>query len=71
MVGLQYLGGGLTDNSQVFIRLVRGVFPALVAGILLSAILAASMSTADSQLLASSSAFASDVYKPIFRKKSI
>ena len=70
MVGLQYLGGGLTDNSQVFIRLVRGVFPALVAGILLSAILAASMSTADSQLLASSSAFASDVYKPIFRKKA-
>ena len=70
MVGLKYLGGGLTDNSQVFIRLVRGVFPALVAGILLSAILAASMSTADSQLLASSSAFASDVYKPIFRKNA-
>ena len=70
MVGLKYLGGGLTDNSQVFIKLVRGVFPALVAGILLSAILAASMSTADSQLLASSSAFASDVYKPIFRKNA-
>jgi len=70
MVGLKYLGGGLTDNSQVFIRLVRGVFPALVAGILLSAILAASMSTADSQLLASSSAFSSDVYKPIFRKSA-
>ena len=37
---------------------------------LLSAILAASMSTADSQLLASASAFASDVYKPVFRKKA-
>ena len=54
MVGRKYLGGGLTANSQVFIRLVRGVFPALVAGILLSAILAASMGTADSQLLAAS-----------------
>ncbi|MBP5494888.1 MAG: sodium:proline symporter, partial [Lachnospiraceae bacterium] len=37
---------------------------------LLSAILAASMSTADSQLLASSSAFASDLYKPLFRKNA-
>ena len=35
-----------------------------------SAILAASMSTADSQLLASSSAFVSDIYKPFFRKNA-
>ena len=62
----------LHEGSQclVFITMVRNVFPALIAGILLSAILAASMSTADSQLLASSSAFASDVYKPVFRKKA-
>jgi len=44
------------------------LFPALISGILLSAILAAAMSTADSQLLAASSAFASDVYKPVLRK---
>ena len=48
--------------------MVRKIFPGLISGILLSAILAASMSTADSQLLASASAFASDVYKPIIRK---
>ena len=50
--------------------MVRALFPALIAGILLSAILAASMSTADSRLLASSSAFASDLYKPVFRKEA-
>jgi sodium/proline symporter len=50
--------------------MVRALFPALIAGILLSAILAASMSTADSQLLASSSAFASDLYKPVFHKNA-
>ena len=50
--------------------MVRTIFPALVSGLLLSAILAAAMSTADSQLLASASAFASDVYKPVFRKNA-
>lgn len=60
--------GDIADSSTVFIQMVRKLFPALISGVLLSAILAASMSTADSQLLASSSAFASDVYKPIIRK---
>ena len=59
--------GELSDSATVFIQMVRRIFPALVSGILLSAILAASMSTADSQLLSASSAFAADVYKPILR----
>ena len=60
--------GEIDDSSVVFITMVRKMFPALISGLLLSAILAAAMSTADSQLLASASAFASDVYKPIIRK---
>ena len=60
--------GDIADSSTVFIQMVRMMFPAVISGILLSAILAASMSTADSQLLVSASAFASDVYKPILRK---
>ncbi len=60
--------GEIGDSSTVFIQMVRLIFPGVISGILLSAILAASMSTADSQLLASASAFASDVYKPVFRK---
>lgn len=73
LVGRQYLGGTLAENgaeSTIFIQMVRMIFPAFLSGILLSAILSASMSTADSQLLASSSAFASDVYKPVFRKNA-
>ena len=54
-------------KSLVFITMVRRIFPGVLSGILLSAILAASMSTADSQLLAAASAFSSDVYKPIVR----
>ena len=60
--------GELSDSSTVFIQMVRRIFPGVISGILLSAILAASMSTADSQLLASASACASDVYKPVFRR---
>ena len=60
--------GEIEDSSTVFITMVRKIFPALISGLLLSAILAAAMSTADSQLLASASAFASDVYKPVIRK---
>ena len=60
--------GEIEDSSTVLITMVRKIFPALISGLLLSAILAAAMSTADSQLLASASAFASDVYKPVIRK---
>lgn len=69
IVGRMYLGidDEINKNSLVFVTMVRNIFPALISGVLLSAVLAASMSTADSQLLASASSFASDVYKPIFR----
>ena len=69
-IGRVFLGfdQNTADNSLVFINLVRAIFPGVISGILLSAILAAAMSTADSQLLASASAFSSDVYKPVLRK---
>lgn len=60
----------LTVGAQktVFIAFARMLFPGFIAGILMAAIIAASMSTADSQLLVASSSFTSDIYKPIFRK---
>lgn len=62
----------LTTGMQktVFIALARRYFPAFLAGLLLSAIIAASMSTADSQLLVASSSFTSDLYKPLIHKKA-
>ncbi len=70
IIGRMYLGfdESIEGGSLVFIEMVRKIFPALISGVLLSAVLAASMSTADSQLLAAGSAFSSDVYKPIIRK---
>ena len=68
LVGEELLKNGA--QSMVFIELARDLFPAFIAGVLLSAIIAASMSTADSQLLVASSSFTSDIYKPIVRKKA-
>ena len=70
VIGRMYLGfdEGVSNNSLVFITMVRKLFPSVLSGILLSAILAASMSTADSQLLSAASSFSSDVYKPLIRK---
>lgn len=71
IVGRQYLGDTiLGSSSTVFVTTARTVFPAFIGGIIISSIIAASMSTADSQLLAASSAFASDVYKTSIRKKA-
>lgn len=55
-------------QQNIFIEIVNDIFPAFFAGIVLSAIIAASMSTADSQLLVASSSFTSDIYKPLIRK---
>ena len=57
-------------QSMVFVDLSRLLFPAAISGVLLSAIIAASMSTADSQLLVASSSFTSDIYKPLIRKNA-
>jgi sodium/proline symporter len=58
----------LGDPETVFIQLVQVVFNPWVAGFLLAAVLAAIMSTIDSQLLVSSSALTEDFYKTFFRR---
>ena len=63
----------LDDPEKVFMVMINTIFAngaiaKLFAGILLSAIMAAIMSTADSQLLVSASAFTNDLYKRVLRK---
>ncbi|AJR06688.1 sodium/proline symporter PutP [Photobacterium gaetbulicola] len=74
LVGILYvdnqLAGNLDDGERIFMLLVNSMFHPVIAGILLAAILAAIMSTADSQLLVSSSALAEDFYKQVFRPQA-
>ncbi|SDM52312.1 sodium/proline symporter [Lachnospira pectinoschiza] len=62
------------DSERVIIHIANlmssyGLFPAIIAGLILAGILAATMSTADSQLLASASAISSDLIQTFFGKK--
>ncbi len=56
------------DAETVFSATMQKMYPAFIAGVFLCAILAASMSTADSQLLAAASAVGQDIYKGIINK---
>ncbi|MBQ7463552.1 MAG: sodium:proline symporter, partial [Lachnospiraceae bacterium] len=63
-----------SESETVIIRIAdlmsrNGLFLALVAGIILAGILAATMSTADSQLLAASSSVSQDLMQDFFKVK--
>jgi len=69
--GLAYVsanGVDLADSEKIFITLSQLLFNPWIAGFLLAAILAAIMSTVDSQLLVSSSVLTRDIYHAIVRK---
>ncbi|MBR0033342.1 MAG: sodium/proline symporter PutP [Treponema sp.] len=58
------------DAETVFSATMLKMYPAFIGGVFLCAILAASMSTADSQLLAASSAVSRDIYKGLINKNA-
>src|SRR5690606_29611791 len=61
--------GPVTANGErVFMELVKILFNPWVAGVILSGVLAAVMSTLSAQLLVSSSALTQDFYKSFLRK---
>ena len=60
----------VANSERVFITLVEVLFNPWVAGILLSAILAAVMSTLSSQLLVCSSVLSEDFYRGFIRKQA-
>jgi len=72
MVGRVFLTTPLvgTASETVFLVLTNTLFPPVIAGLILSAVLAAIMSTASSQLLVAASAFAQDFYRTLLRKNS-
>jgi len=69
IIGLAYFGG-LTDPEKVMPLLAMNILPEWAAGIVIAAITAAIMSTADSQLLVATSSVVEDVYHKLINPKA-
>ncbi|NPC91771.1 sodium/proline symporter PutP [Bacillus sp. WMMC1349] len=73
LIGVAYVhntSATLKDPETIFIVFSKVLFHPLITGFLLSALLAAIMSTVSSQLLVTSSAMTEDFYRTFFRRKA-
>ncbi len=70
LVGIAYFKGGLADSESVFIEMVTNLFHPFFSGLILCAILAAIVSTIDSQVLVLASVLTEDFYKNIIHSKA-
>ena len=66
--------GALEDSETIIVQIANllaqhGILPALIAGVILAGILASTMSTADSQLLAASSSASENIMGGLFKLK--
>jgi sodium/proline symporter len=67
LVGVTYFKNGLQDPQVVFIEMVKDTFHPFAVGLILCAILAATINVMSSQLLILSSILTEDVYKRLFK----
>jgi len=65
---LAIFGSGFEDREQVMPLMTQTLFPPAIAGVLISGAIAAMMSTADSQLLVSTSAISEDIYHQMLNR---
>ena len=71
IAGLAHFGpSGLADAEHVMPRVATLFLPAGIAGIVISAAIAAMMSTADSQLLVATSALSEDIYHQLINREA-
>lgn len=68
LVGIVHFAEPIEEPEAVFMNLIQDMLNPWVGGVLLAAVLAALMSTADSQLLVSSSALTEDFYRAFIRR---
>lgn len=69
-VGIAYFRGELANPELVFVKMVRGLFNPFMAGFILCAILAATISTMDSQILVLASVLSEDFYRKLIRQQA-
>ena len=68
IVAVPFFSQGIDNPELVFVTMVKTVFPPFIMAFMLCAVLAATISTMDSQILVLASTLTEDFYKRIFRK---
>lgn len=68
LIALAFFQEPAADPQLIFVDMVKVLFSPLMGGFILCGIVAANMSTMDSQLLVSASVLSEDIYKHLFHK---
>jgi sodium/proline symporter len=68
LVGIGFYGSNIADQEQIMPLMATSLLPAWLAGIAISGAIAAMMSTADSQLLVTTSSISEDIYHQMVKK---
>ena len=68
VVAIAYFKNGLSNSEHLFVYMARDLFPPLIAGFALCGMLAATLSTLNTQLMVAASGLSEDLY-PIFSKQ--
>ena len=70
LVALAYFSNGILDKELIFVTMTQELFSPYFAGLILCAILAATISTIDSQMLVLAGVLTDDLYKRTYRPKA-
>lgn len=68
LVAIAYFPDGIDKPEMVFVEMVKDIFSPFLAGFILCAIVAANLSTMDSQILVCGSTMSEDLFVPLHRK---
>ncbi len=70
LVALAYFSSGINDLELIFVTMTQELFSPYFAGLILCAILAATISTIDSQMLVLAGVLTEDLYKRVYHPKA-
>jgi len=68
LIGIAFFKQGLANNELLFILMTKALFHPFLAGFVLCAIIAGTLSTMDSHILISGSTLAEDLYRKVFNR---
>lgn len=71
LVAIGFFPDGIENEALVFVEMVKILFHPFVCGLILCGLIAANMSTMDSQILVCATVLTEDVYKHLFRKEAL